>query len=235
MTKKFWSLLTLALLSVTALTAQTADDIINKGIEARGGLDKLKALQSVVMSGSMNQAGNDIMMKIIVVNNKASKVEFSVMGQTGYTIVTTTEGWTFNPFTGAASADKMPETTLKESQVQLDLPGPFVDYKAKGIKADYLGKETVEGKECYKIKLTRSNGKTSTYYFDSGTYYIVRVVGTNIVNGNEMEVTTDYADFRKTPEGYVFPFKRIVPQGEMIFDKIEINPKVDDSVFKPSN
>jgi outer membrane lipoprotein-sorting protein len=235
MIKKTWGVLFIALLSVFAVAAQTADEIINKSLEARGGTDKLKALQSVVMEGIMNQAGTDINMTITVVNNKGAKVEFSVQGQTGYTIVTPTDGWTYNPFTGASSPEKMGEEQLKESQVQLDLPGPFVDYKNKGIKADYAGKEAVAGKECFKVKLTRANGKSSTYYFDSGTYYVIRIVGTNIVNGSEMEVTTDYADFRKTPEGYIFPFKRIVGQGEINFNKIEINPKVDDAVFKPNN
>lgn len=232
---KFLSLLAAGIMAVSAVSAQSVDDVINKGLDARGGLAKLKALESVVMEGTVNQAGNDITLKFYVVNNKGSRVEFSFQGQTGYTIITPTAGWTYNPFMGSSEATKMTDEQVKDGQVQLDLPGPFVDYKAKGIKAELLGKETVEGKDCFKIKLTRPNGKSSTYYLDATNYYVVRMIGTNVVNGSEVEITTDYSDFRKTPEGYVFPFKRVTPQGEVNFDKVTINSKVDDSLFKASN
>jgi outer membrane lipoprotein-sorting protein len=234
MNKKWLTLLSAGILTVSALTAQTADDVINKNIEARGGMEKLKALQNVVMEGNINQAGNDIVIKITLVSNKASRVEFSVAGQTGYTIITPTEGWAFNPFTGATAPDKLPEEQVKESLTQLDLAGAYVDYKSKGNKVEYLGKETIDGKECSKIKLTRANGKTATYYFDSNAY-VIRTITTSLVNGTEQEVTTDYSDFRKTPEGYVFPYKRVIPQGEMSFDKITVNTKIDDAIFKPGN
>lgn len=231
MNKKLLTFLSAGLLAMSTLMAQTIDDIINKHIEARGGLEKLKTLQSAVMEGSMNQAGNDVIIKIYVVNNKAYKTEFSVMGQTGYSIITNTEGWSFSPFGGATSPTPIPAEQVKESQYGLDMVGGFVDYKAKGNKVEYLGKETIDGKECFKVKLTRPNGKIVTYFFDSN-YYIARTIINGTVNGQEQEVTTDYSDYRKTPNGFLFAYRRILPQGEMIFTKIEVNTKIDDAVFK---
>ncbi len=214
--------------------AQTADEIINKHLEARGGADKLRALQSMIMEGSMNQGGTDVQMKFYYVNNKATKVEFTAAGQSGYNIVTSTEGWVFNPFMGHSAAEAMPADALKDAQSQLDMQGPLLDYKAKGHKVEYLGKESVQGKEFYKIKLTRSSGKIITYYINKD-YLVDKIVTTALSQGSEQEVTQEYSDYRKTPEGYMVAFKRTSATNEISFDKIEINPKIDDAVFKPSN
>lgn len=235
MIRKLLTILACILTLSTGAFAQTADEIVAKNLDARGGLAKINAMESVVMSGSLNQNGTDVAMKFIVVQNKGSRVEYSVMGQTGYSIVTPTAGWSFNPFQGATEPTSLTPEQVKESQLQLDLQGPLVDYKTKGNKIEYLGKETVEGKECLKLKLTRSNGKTAIYFFDSNYNAIRTIVTVTGQDGNDQEITSDFSDFRKTPEGYTFAFKRIIPQGEINFDKFEVNVKVDDSQFKPGN
>jgi len=224
------------LFTLAALTAhsQTADEIISKHIEARGGLEKLRALQTMIMEGSMVQQGTDVAMKYYYAHNKGTKVEFSAVGQTGYNIITPTEGWTFNPFAGGTSAEPMPEAQQKEQAGNLDLAGPLVDYKTKGHTVEYLGKQNIQGADFYKLKLTRKNGKVTTYYFDKN-YLAAQVVTTALIQGSEQEVTTEYSDFRKTPEGYTIPFKRTSGGNEITFDKVEINPKIEDAVFKPSN
>lgn len=215
-------------------TAQTADEIINKHLEARGGIEKLKALQTMILEGSMNQGGTDVQMKFYYSQNKGTKVEFSVMGQTGYNIVTPTEGWSFNPFAGNTAAEPLPEEAVKEAQVQLDIQGPFVDYKAKGNSIEYLGKESIQGEEFYKLKLTRASGKTATYYLNKN-YLITKSISVMTADGTEKEVISEYSDYRKTPEGYMVAFKRISGSNEISFEKAEINTKIDDAVFKPSN
>ena len=110
-----FSLMTIVLFSLST-QAQTADEIISKNLEARGGIEKLRSLQTMTMEGSMNQGGTDIEMKFYYLQNKATKVEFTAMGQSGYNLVTSTEGWVFNPFAGNSSAEAMPEEALKDAQ-----------------------------------------------------------------------------------------------------------------------
>lgn len=233
----FKKILSIALV-ITVFTlqskAQTVDEIINKHIEARGGAEKLKNLQTMVMEGRVEQGGNEIALKFYLSNGIGVRTEFSVMGQTGYNILTPTGGWSFNPFAGNTEAQAMPEDQVKEGQSQLDIVGPLYDYKAKGNKIDLQGKEKIEGKDCYKLLLTRANGKTVTYFIDEAGL-VLRSVSTSTVNGSETEVTTDFSDYRKTPDGYLVAFKRINANGEISFDKIETNVKIDDTVFKPGN
>lgn len=214
--------------------AQTADELIAKHFVARGGLDKIKALQSLVMEGSMNQSGVDIVMKFTYVHNKATRVDYSAMGQSGYNILTTTEGWNFNPFAGNAAAEPMKADQVKDAQTSLDLHSAFLDYKAKGSTVEYMGKETLDGKDVFKLKLVHNNGKSVTYYLNSD-YLIARTSSMTKGDNGEVEQVSEYGDFRKLPNGYTFPFSRKTGVNEIIFDKIEVNIPVDEAIFKPTN
>ena len=60
--------------------------------------------------------------------------------------------------------------------------------------------------------------------------------GQGAPGGNaEVEVVTDYADYQKTPDGFVFPFsvKRSGMGGSTIYEKIEVNQPVDPSLYEP--
>lgn len=231
--KKIWLVFIATTFIGTIANAQTADELINKYVEARGGADKVKAMQTMVMEGSMNQGGVDVNMKYTSVHNKGTRVDFTAMGQSGYNIITTTEGWAFNPF-GGGSVEPIEGDQLKDAQAGLDIQGGLFDYKAKGNTVEYKGKETVEGKECYKLKLTRSSGKSVTYYLTSD-YLLYRSVSLNTTDNGEVEVITEYSDYRKLPNGYTLPFARKSGANEITFDKIEINVPVDEKVFKPNN
>ena len=233
MKKSFSLILTFVTLFLIQGQAQTADEIINKHIEARGGIEKLRALQSLIMQGTMAQVNGNVEMKHYFVQGKAMKIEFTSAGQSGYSITTDKGFWYFNPSNPSIEVEYT-EDQLKDMQSGLDLQGPLVDYKTKGNTVEYLGKENSQGLEYYKLKLTRVNGKTQTYYLDKN-YLIAKLVFTTIVQQFENEVTIEYSDYRKTPEGYVISFK-VVDRGlATSFHKVEINPKIDDSIFKPSN
>ncbi len=222
------------LFSVTALLAQTADDIVAKYMEARGGADKLKGLQSLILEGTMTQQGVDVTMKFTHVQGKAMRVEFTAMGQTGYNIITNTEGWVMNPFGGGGGAEALPEEQVKAGQGQLDIQGPLVDYKTKGNTVEYLGKVSEQGAEFHKLKLTRQGGNVTFYYLDD-KYLLVKAVTSMKVQGNDTEIITEYSDYRKTPDGLVFAYKRNNNGNEISFEKVEVNPKIDEAVFKPGN
>lgn len=231
--KKTLSLLA-ATLMVVLLQAQTADDIVNKHLDARGGADKIRSIVTMTQEAVMNQQGVDVTLKFYNKHNEAAKTEYTAMGQTGFSILTPTKGWTLNPFGGGGGVEEMPEEALKDVQSQLDIHGPLLDYKKKGNTVEYLGEVTEQGAKFHKLKLTRSNGRVTFYYLDD-KFLTVKTVTIVVADGTENEVVAEYSDYRKTPEGLTFSYKRINNGNEMTYEKIEINPKIDESVFKPSN
>ena len=214
--------------------AQTADEVISKHITAVGGLDNWKKITSIKMTGGINAGGMDIPVTITKVSGKAMKVEFTVNGMTGYQILTKTEGWAYSPFQGQTKPEAMTAEDVKESQDQLDAQGELMDYKAKGYKVEYLGKDDVEGTECYKLKVTLAGGKQENVFIDASTYYLIRTVAKVKADGKEVEVTSNFSNFQKLPEGIVFPMSMESMTGPINFKTIEINKPVDENIFKPT-
>ena len=215
--------------------AQTAEEIVTKHIEAVGGAAAWKKVNSIYYEGKMTVQGAEINVTITALNGKGSRQNISVMGMTGYQIVTPTAGWNFMPFQGQTTAEPMTADQLKESADDLDVQGKLVDYKSKGHSVEYLGKDDVEGTECFKIKITTKAGNVETVFIDPKSYYIVRSVVKRTANGQETDVQSDLSNFQKLPEGIVVPFSITLPFGEMVISKAEVNKKIDESTFKPSN
>lgn len=218
---------------------QTVDEVINKYIDAKGGLAKLKAVKSLYMEGSRQMMGNEVPVKVIIVQDKLYRNDFEFGGTSGYSIVTPTEGWSFIPMR-STKPEPIPAERLKTMQGQLDIAGPFVDYAAKGNKVELQGKETVDGKDCYKIKLTDAAGKESTYYFDAATYllYQIKTMAPG-QGGKPQEIITNLTDY-KSIDGMMIPHTMANPgagmmAGSTTFDKVEVNGQVDEKLFKPSN
>ncbi len=226
----------LSLIAVASLSfsyAQTADEIVNKHIEAIGGMDAWKKINSIVTTGTITVQGAEVEVTQTVLNGKGSRQDLSVMGMNGYSIVTPAQGWNFMPFQGQKAPEPITADDLKEAQEQLDVQGSLLDYKTKGHSIEYLGTEDIDGVETLKIKETLKSGKTQTVFFDPKSYYIVRVISKQKANGKESDVTTNLSNYQKTPEGILVPMSIILPFGEMVISKVEINKAVDENIFKP--
>jgi hypothetical protein len=213
--------------------AQTVDEVIDNYINAMGGKEKLLALKTVKMDGGMSVQGMEISVVVTVSHGIGSRNDITVPGMgEGYQIMTPTKGWSYMPFQGQTSPEEVSEDRVKSGQGALDLQGVLVNYKEKGNTVELLGKEKAEGKDCYKLKVTAKSGKVSTMFIDASTYYRIKSVSTASINGTATEVETLYSDFRKTPEGYVFPYSQTTPNGTLVFSSIEVNKPVDENIFK---
>jgi len=221
---------TLILLLVFAqfAQAQTADDVVNKYIDALGGKAKLSTLNSVRFSGNMSIQGNDIAITITKLHMKGMRMDISVMGTENYQIVTPGKGISFMPVQGMASPTDMPEEQAKAAQSQLDVQSALLDYKDKGTSVELLG---TDGND-FKLKVTYKNGISSTYYIGQKDYRLNKTVSKRTINGEEIEIETSYSNYKQV-DGFWFAFTSTSSvQGETNYDKIETNIPVDESIFK---
>jgi hypothetical protein len=218
---------------------QTVDEIINKYIDAKGGKAKLDAVKSVYMEGSREMMGSEVTVKVTTVQGKLFRNDFEFGGTSGYTIVTPSQGWSFIPMR-SQNVEIIPADRLKTMQAQLDIAGPLVDYIAKGNKAELQGKETINGKETHKIKMTLNSGKEVIFFIDTQTSLLLQSRQMSAAMGNNapQEMITNYSDY-KSIDGIMFPQTINNPGsgvtgGSTTFDTIIINKTIDESQFKPS-
>jgi outer membrane lipoprotein-sorting protein len=238
MVRKSLAWLIVGTLAAAAASAQTADEVIEKYIQAKGGREKLKAVQTVRMTGKMD-VGNGMQAPFIMEMKRPHKMrmEFTIQGMTGVQAFDGTTGWSVMPFMGKKDPEAMSADESKQAADQADMDGVLVDYKEKGSQVEYAGKVDVEGTPAHKLKVTKKNGDVVNIYIDAEQYMEIKEEGKAKVRGQEMEGETTFGDF-KTVDGLVFPFSieqkaKGAPSGmTMTVAKVEVNPTVDATRFK---
>src|SRR3984893_1998244 len=146
------------LLSPSAPFAQTVDEVIAKNIQAHGGMEKLKTVQSIRTTGKFTQGS--FRAEFLQENKRPDKVreEVVVQGLTQIQAYDGKTGWQISPFGGRKGPELMSQDDIKGLQIDADVDGPMVNYQEKGHKAELMGHDSVEGTDCYKVKLTLKNG-----------------------------------------------------------------------------
>src|SRR2546423_4792014 len=225
-------LLTCIILCIVKAKAQTADEIIDNYIKAIGGKEAWVKINTIKQDAVLNINGTEIKISFVTEQNKGYRQNVSLAGMTGYTIFTDTAGWNYYPWQGHQKPEAVTPEDVKEAQDNLDVQGPLIDYKGKGHLIEYLGKDDFEGTECYKIKFTEKSGKIITYYIDPSNYFIIHSVTLSKANGQEVESTTDYSNYKMLPGGIWMAMNIGSPGNTLKVLKTEINTAVDENLFK---
>jgi hypothetical protein len=228
-------LLAASMLSVVSLQAQTIDEVINKYFEALGGKDKVASMKTMHTEFDVEVSGIAASGACWIVNGKAFRNETSFNGQQMIQCYTDTSGWSVNPFMGEMTPTIMTAEQVKAGQGQLDLAGPLFNYAAKGNTVELLGKEPLDGKTAFKLKIKTQAGAEITSWIDATTYYLVKNYIKATVNGSDIQTTMLTSNFKKTDNGYVVPYTMQITVSGLTVDmtnkKVEINKEVDRTIF----
>lgn len=225
------------------MAAQTADEIVKKALDARGGINKIKAVQSERISGKVSFS-RGLEGTVVLELKRAHKLhsEITVEGQKILRVYDgRSAGWTVNPFEENKDVQAMSAEELKGMPDEADLDGPLVDYKAKGTQIELMGKEDLDGKPVYRLKLANKNGDVRSYLIDASTFLTAKWEGIRKIGDKELPWECSLSDYREI-EGLKYPFK--IDQGSpgtdfqqtLTIEKIEIDAQIDESRFaKPQS
>ncbi|HEV2851428.1 MAG TPA: outer membrane lipoprotein-sorting protein [Thermoanaerobaculia bacterium] len=237
MIRKTFACLLVAGLAGAAVQAQTADELIEKNLQATGGRQKIEAVKSIRMTGKMvAPQGMEIPMTMEFKEPGKLRSEATFQGMTMIQAFDGKDGWSINPMLGKKDPEKMSADDVKQAEEQLDSFNLFTKYKEKGHTIEYVGKEDLEGTPAYKLKLTRKNGDVSYIYLDAESYLMVKMNGKTKIQGQELESDTTVGDY-KAVDGVLYPhsiesqLKGMPGKMTITFSKIEVNPTLDDSRF----
>ncbi len=243
---KFKHLLTLvALVSLSAAQAQTVDEIVNKYLENTGGRDKWNAIQGIKMSAKVNQGGMEIPIAIYQFKDGRTMQVITFQGKDiKQQVYDGTTLWSHNFVNMKAEKSDAEATENFKTEIG-EFPDLFLQYKERGLKAELLGKETVDGTETYKIKVTKKPIKIDGvpadnvvfYYFDTENF-VPLMMEQEIKQGpNKGQVAQSKMSDYQEVSGVMMPYS--LAQGlkgggsqVLTVTNIEINPKVNDADFK---
>jgi hypothetical protein len=233
------ALLTLTIgLVATTCWSQTVDEIVARHVDARGGRDKIKALQSVRMTGRIRAGGGREASVVREVSRPGLiRLEFTVDGVTNVFAFDGAHGWQVSPSFGSFEPKALAAGGEELATEQADIEGPLVDWKAKGHQVELVGRETIDGREAYDLKLTLKGGAVLRDSLDAQSFLQVRRRVTRTVRGVSVEVETTYGDYREVG-GLRFPYAiDTAARGrarhlEVTVEKVELNPVLDAGRFR---
>jgi hypothetical protein len=240
---RFLTPLIFAVLIVPVVFAQdksqpTADELVAKNIEAKGGATALHNLQSLRLTGKILVRQGQIELAYLQTKKRPDEVrtEASLQGMTQIEAYDGKEGWKVSPFFGRKDPERMSADDVKALIEDTEIDGALVDWKTKGSTIEYLGTEDVDGTPAHKLKVVRKNGDVSFVYLDPDHFLEIRIVTGRMRHGAYEEVETDLGDYEKAggvfvPTSIESGSKGAPDKQRIIIDKVEANVAVDDTIF----
>jgi outer membrane lipoprotein-sorting protein len=230
----------LLIMAAPAAFAYTATELAAKNIAAKGGIDKVNAIQSLRLSGKLlvNGGAVEIAYTMLVKRPNAIRFEAQLQGLTQVQAYDGAQAWQINPFQGRKDPEKLSADDAKGlGEDAADFAGPLVDYQAKGYTVDYLGTEDIEGTEAHKLRVTRPNGDVTYVYLDPDYFLEIRTVNRRIEHGVPNETITDYGDYEKVNGVYLAFAQESYHKGssarqKLQIDKAEANVTAEKSMFE---
>lgn len=217
---------------------QTAEELVAKNLQAKGGIEKIKAIQSIRMTGQFEASGFRAAVGQQSKRPDMLRQTFTVQGMTQVQAYDGSSGWQISPFGGRKDPELLGEDDLRGLVEDADFDGPLVDAQAKGNKIEYLGHDQVDGDDAYKLKVTLKNGDIFYYYLDPDTYIEIEVEKQQFIRGSVRESVTVLGSY-KPVNGVMYPFSiesgpknNPDQRGKITITRIEANVPVDDGVFK---
>ena len=229
--------LAMALLTAgSTVTAQTVEDVVRRYLDARGGIVKLRSVQGLRLSGTMELPGVSAPFTLELKRPGKMRTEFTVEGQTGIRAWDGRVAWKRLPLPGEGPRAMDPDEAAEaRAEADVDL-SPLVDYRAKGYSVELAGRDRLPGGDTWKLVVRGPDGPPRTLHLDARTHLTVQVVDRRDLDGREVEFVTEVGDYRPV-SGLVFPHRMEVgPKGSpdrqrLVIRKIEVNPPLDDSRF----
>lgn len=211
----------------------TAEQIIDKSIEATGGRAAMEKLASTYAKGTMEFTAQDAH-GVMELYAKAPNKQLIVMNLESV-------GEVKQAFDGQIAWGEDPTGQI------IELSGaPLEDMKQNAVfnaalrwrdlypKAELTGEDSIGDRKVYVVRLTSAKGKPLTRYYDKETFLLLRETGSRDTPQGPMNIKADFSDYREVG-GIKAPFviKQSLPVGEIVLKISEMrnNVEIDDAKF----
>lgn len=218
--------------------AQTAEELVAKNLQAKGGIEKIKAIKTLRTTAKMQQGDFSAQLGQQAKAPNLLRQTVTIQGMTAVQAYDGSSAWRIAPFQGRKDPELMGEDDMRDLVEQADFYGPLVNHQQKGNTIEYLGHDTIDGDDVYRLKVTLKNGDFIYYFLDPDTYLEIRTEKHQFIRGAVRERVSDLGSYKQVA-GVYFPFS--IESGskqnpnfraKITVEKIEANVPIDDADFK---
>lgn len=213
------------------------DTVLARHLQARGGAQRLRAIDAIRMTGTMTgPLGDEVPTTIYMRRPNRIRQEVEVDGQTLVQAFDGTRGWTLNPMMGERPVE-VPRAVARRMAEQADFDGPLVDPAAKGHRLEVIGPDRVGDRPAVRLKLSKKSGEVQFVWIDRERWLELKTEGTVDQGGRELRVESRNSDFR-TVDGITTPFVvEVFVDGQLqqriALERLEFPATLEDRLFEP--
>ena len=194
--------------AASAQPSFTADQLVAKNLEARGGQAALDAIKTVQFEGRALEPG-DFELKFKQVQKRqpqgdAVRMDLTVQGLTLVQAYDGSNGWKINPFAGRRDAERMAADEARSMGDQALLSGVLLGAAASKGRVNYAGTEDFDGTQAYKLKVVQADGDEYVYLLDPDTFLEIKTVESRRIRGALQVTDYEMGDYEKVA-GVYFP------------------------------
>lgn len=228
------SVVIVSLALVVSSMAQTADELIVKNLAARGGPDKLRAIRTIAMTGTISFGDASSPLTVKAGRPNQIREDFAIDGTSITRAYDGKSGWE-KKGEQARSLEAGELNNIRE-EAENAIEGPLLDYAAKGSKAEALGKVDLNGKPAYKLKITTGLGTSITQFLDATTYLEIHEEIERSANGSVVTIVEDVGDYRdvngvKFAHRFVSGTRENPAASTLQIEKMQLNVPIQPSLF----
>lgn len=232
---RFLLLLLVFSLGAARGSAQTVDEIVAKNLDAKGGVERLKAITGLKLIGKGRSGGVEYPITVYMKRPDLVRQEMMVNGQRIIQAYDGQRAWFVNPLVGVTTPQEIERPPSGGAPSAPDFDGPLLNYKEKGVTIELQGMDTVDGKPAQKLKLDRKGLPSVTLYLDAETGLDVRSV-TEIEQPERVRIENRVLNYRQV-QGLMLPFEvRTLVNGQeqsrLTIESVEISPLLDEKLFR---
>lgn len=228
----------IVLSAAAAAGAQTVDEIVAKNLQAKGGAEKWKSVNSVKMTGRITLQGTELPLTVYAKRPNLNRQEIMLQDKRVVQAFDGTSAWVINPMMGGEEARELPKPAAETMRHSADFDGALIDYKQKGHTVELVGREKMDGKEVYHLKVTMKGGDVQQHYYIDAASGIELKTSTDVDlgTGQKQPLVTEMSDYKQV-DGIMIPHtvKQLLdgkPVVQMTIEKVEFNAPIDDGLFR---
>ena len=208
------------------------DEIVTKHLDAMGGLERLKDIQTMKKVAKVTMQGRQTTTTMYFKRPNMSRQEVQVDGQTVINAFDGTTPWIINPLTGFNRPVTVSGAHAASIREDSSFDGPLVDYKSRGMLIDYVGREPLGEGQAHHLRVTSASRQVRHLYLDATTYLEVKLAAE--VQGSKLEqLSSDYRDVEGVKVAH--HLKTVVNgavQSEMQLESVEFNLPIESALFR---
>jgi outer membrane lipoprotein-sorting protein len=228
---------TFIFLIISSSYGQSADEVITKSLQVRGGKSMFKNLRTLSFSAKINIKGQFITMQSYVQYPNKLKVELkNPLGEVVTTVFDGKKGWVIKD----KEIKKFPEGSYNILRAQIDSQIGFFyknlyNYKKRKYALELSGEGETRNTPVYKVKITEPDGTEWLAYISKDRNFDIRYDLLKDINGNKQTSSFHIKNFVPVG-GYYFAsgadiFINNTESGSVSFSDITVNPKFNKSLF----